>query len=70
MAEPLNDYFKQQAFDQRWLGTFNRKKRILLFLRSFIGAVQRVKIYENGKKIITGWYDWKKDATYITWMRK
>ena len=71
MTPPANDNEETyQRFNETYIKKFGKKDRVKLFLRSLICQVQRVSYYsEDDAVFMQGWYDPKRDVTYITWMR-
>jgi hypothetical protein len=71
MSQPLNLYISQQFFGRECIEVYNLKSRFILLLKSLVCLLQRVAGYDDkNKKIFTGWYDWQRDVTYITWVKK
>lgn len=61
-------------FKPEWLKnciyTLDWKRRLGFFLGSLFCRYQRVKGYDGWKLQYTGWFDWRKGITYITWEAK
>ncbi len=63
---PLPAYFGKDI-----LKTFDWKDRVLMVLGSLCCLYRRIKGYDDdGRLVYTGWYDCRKNVTFITWIRE